>query len=153
MNNNKGYRELIRHFITVDQLHRNRIDKNMQELGILRNQHMILMYIARKGADASQAAIAKDFGISPAAVTLSIKNLEKSGYIKRTADETDSRRNKLTLTEKGVHLTEETADRFDSVDRAMFAGFSDEELGELDGYLKRIISNLDKEAKTVETVV
>jgi Transcriptional regulators len=51
------------------------------------------------------AAMAKEFNLTKATISDSIKVLEQKGLIERTADSLDSRSFNFSLTEKGMHLT------------------------------------------------
>ena len=60
-----------------------------------------LFYAETAGEQWSQRDVARTLRLSPATVAVSLKTLERDGYINRTADERDQRRNRVTLTDKG----------------------------------------------------
>jgi DNA-binding MarR family transcriptional regulator len=82
-------------------------------------------------------------GISPAAVTTSLKKLEKEEYVTRAATDEDNRRNEIHITEKGIAKINENHGIFEALDRSMFEGFSEEELATLISLMNRIDKNLD----------
>ena len=80
------------------RLHKTLIDARVREIGIHRTQHRILMHLARCEKLPSQKELAEHLDVTPAAVTLAIKQIEKDGYIKRTLGK-DSRFYEIEITE------------------------------------------------------
>jgi len=77
------------------------------------------------------------------------EKLEKGGYIKRETVEEDNRFNKITITEKGNKVVEQSKQIFDLVHQKVFEGFSEEEKRTLFTLLQKLNSNLDRmEAET-----
>ena len=113
--------------IQVDRTHRKLYEKVHDALGLHRSQHRLLMYISRNDTCPSQKDIAEHFGISPAAIAVSLKKLEDTGLISRESHENDNRFNKIFLTDKGKHLVEKSKKFVDEADFAMFKDFSDED--------------------------
>ena len=113
--------------IQIDRLHRSIFEKMHSAFGIHRSQHRLLMYIARRDVCPSQKDRAEHFGISPAAVAVSLKKLEDSGYISRECFENDNRFNTTIVTEKGKNLVEKSEDIFSRSDYAMFKDFTEED--------------------------
>lgn len=75
--------------------------------------------------------------ISPATAAVTLKKLEKGGYIHRAADDRDNRCNQICLTEKGKRVVEYSILFFSQVQQRMFAGFTEEERTRLTGDLER----------------
>lgn len=103
---------------------------------------MSLFYAETVGEQWSQRDVARTMRISPATVAVSLKTLERDGYVKRTADERDQRRNRVELTDKGRRAVEKCGESFRAVDDRMLAGFSPEEKIQLTGFFTRMIDNL-----------
>jgi DNA-binding MarR family transcriptional regulator len=102
---------------------------------------MLLMRLSC-GCMPSQKQLAKDLGVSPAAIAVALKKLETDGYITRDADTDDSRCNRTSLTDKGRSAISKTCDLFACIDTAMVQGFNDDELDALLRALERIEQNL-----------
>ena len=90
----------------------------------------------------SQKELADRLHISPATVAASLKSLEKCGYVSRHADARDSRRNLISITPKGRQSMATSRAVFDSVDRYMFHGFSEEERRQVFSFHYRMLQNL-----------
>ena len=127
-------------FRQTDQIMKRVIDKKVEDTGVYRSQHRLLMILG-KHPDCSQTVIANKLEISPAAVAVSLKKLEKSGYITRSCDAEDNRMNHVVITEKGKKAIDQSILYFQEIENTMFEGFSNEELEMYTAFLERIISN------------
>lgn len=94
------------------------------------------------GEQWSQRDVARTMRLSPATVAVSLKTLERDGYVERAADERDTRRNRISLTDKGRRAVEKCAESFRAVDERMLSGFTQAEREQLTGFFKRMIDNL-----------
>lgn len=147
----------VHSFIMANIMHRREIDRLALGIeddpcskgaGIHRSQHRMLMYLAKCETIPSQKDLAKHFGISPAAVAVSLKKLESDGYIKREkcSERSDSRFNEIKITELGRTVVVQSRKYFRHIDSQAFKDFSDSELEIFIGLLERVQENL----KTIE---
>ena len=127
--------------IFVNQMHRRKIEKLVDKTGLHRAQHRMLMTLSDREFD-SQAELAAMLEISTATVAVSLKKLERDGYIRKTAKAEDSRANFVQLTEKGKQVVEDSREIFEYIDEQAIKDFTDEELVFLRTYLKRMYDNL-----------
>lgn len=132
---------LLEKYITISRLHRSYLEERLRRTGVYRSQHQILMCI-HDYPGSSQKDIACMYQASPATVAVSLKKLEKGGYIKRDVDEGDNRFNQIRITEKGETLIRQSICLFDRLESAMFQGFTEEDFAGLEGYLDRIRCNM-----------
>ena len=133
--------ELSRLQRCVDRHLRRYVEKQVSQTGVYREQHMMLMWLGCNPG-ATQAQVAKGRDISPAAATGALQKLEKEGYIERQADEKDCRANHVLVTEKGQQVIDQSKQIFQEIDRAIYEGFSEEELCRMKSYYERILDNL-----------
>ena len=136
-------RSCIWKYMEITRMHRSILERKFSQTGVYRSQHQLLMYIA-KHPKASQKEIAGQHKISTAAVAVSLKKLEKGGYIRRAVDEKDNRYNQIHLTPKGQEIVETSQLIFGEVEKAMFEGFSKKDFDRLTKYLDRISGNLEQ---------
>lgn len=144
-------RELVRELISISVIHRYRISKSASKVGLYFGQPRILEFITENDA-CTQKDVAKAMHISPASAAVTLKRLEKAGFIIRSIDTADSRKNQLTLTEKGASALKEFRKICDATDENMFKGFSQEERETLHSLLSRLHKNLDSENLTKEEI-
>lgn len=147
-NGSMEYKAITHRLMTTNRIHYRVLEKNLESIGIHRASHRILMTLACNEF-ASQVDLARELEVSPASVAVSLKNLEKSGYIKKTAKEEDNRINFVEMTEKGRQLVEESREFFDNLDKEMYQGFSEKERRELCNYLERIYNNIVQMEKRI----
>ena len=124
------------------------LSKHFKKLGLHESQHRMLMYIDRfSDAPPTQIQIANFFDISAAAVAVTIRKLEKGGYITRTACENDMRYNRVFITEKGKEVVKKSNEIFDKCEEITYRGMSEEDIATLRGYLDKIYENVHGEVK------
>jgi len=138
-------KDLVWDILKIAREHRKTVEKRICSLGIHPSQHHFLMYIAKNGA-CTQNSIAEAMEVSAATVAVSLKKLEKGGYIEKQISQSDSRSNLIALTDKGVDVVEQSKEMFEQVDRGMFASITEEEQQQFHNFMERVISNL----KTME---
>lgn len=139
------YRSIMGKLMTIMRDHKKVVDLYVGETNLHKSQHRMLMVLSHMGKNVSQRDLAERLNITPAAVAVTLKKLEKSELVERTVSEEDNRFNQVVLTEKGKKIVKESYKVFRYADEKMFAGFSVEELDVFEGYLNRIKENLDKE--------
>lgn len=126
----------------TNKLHRMYLDREVNKSGVYRSQHQILMYIAQF-PNASQKEIASHQNVSTATIAVSLKKLEKGGYISRVSNENDNRFNQIRITPKGEAVVEESCQVFRKAEEAMFSDFDEADLSRFEEYLERIRLNLE----------
>lgn len=127
------------------------IDKTVSVTKVYRGQHQVLMHIAHH-ANASQAEIAESMDISPAALAVSLKKLEKGGYIVRSADSVDERKKHIEMTALGNEIVAMSHTIFAQTENQMFKGFSETEIKDINYYLKRMLDNISDENISEEII-
>lgn len=137
-------RQAIDLLIRTTRLHHRNIEKRFENTGLHRSQRRMLMHLSRFETMPSQRKIADDFDISPACVARTLKSLASEGYITRSDDEDDLRRNTVSITQKGLDTVSETHQTFENVDIAAFEGFNPEEIDQLIHLLGRVRDNLTR---------
>lgn len=134
---------VIHKFISTDRLHRTMLEKQVAKGSLHRTQHRLLLHIFKSPEPLSQKELAAFFEVSPAAIAVSVKKLEKAGYIRREVLKDDMRFNKITVTEKGKETLLQTKALVDKVDTHMFKNFSEKELLTFYDCLEKIQKNLN----------
>ncbi|MBD5548473.1 MAG: MarR family transcriptional regulator [Lachnospiraceae bacterium] len=132
--------QIIDLFRQMDQALKRVISRKVADTGIYRSQHRLLMFLG-KHLECSQTELAEKMDISPAAVAVSLKKLEKGGYINRQCNADDNRANQVEVTDKGKRAIDVSICYFQEIEAAMFKNFSSLEMEELRHYLERIIQN------------
>lgn len=132
---------LVWDIIKIAREHRKTVERRICSLGIHPSQHHLLMYIAKNDA-CTQNSIAEAMEVSAATVAVSIKKLEKGGYIEKKTSCQDGRSNQIALTAKGEDVVEQSRRLFEDVDNKMFSSLTEEEQEQLHELMQQIINNL-----------
>ena len=120
-------------FQSVERARKQAIQTELSRRGLgTLGQPMILFLLKDKGREGRIAAQKE----------LSLKSLEREGYVEKLADETDQRRKAVRLTPKGEAAIQRCVQVFEAVDQSMFEGFRPEETRQACGYLMRMLHNL-----------
>ena len=90
----------------------------------------------------TQKELADRLHCAPPTIAASLKVLERQGYVERRTDEKDSRRNRISITQKGRDAVRSVLDGFRKVDEHMYHGFSPEERELIYGFHRRMLENL-----------
>lgn len=133
-------------FQSVERARKQAIQTELSRRGLgTLGQPMILFLLKDKGREgriAAQKELSDAMHVSPATVAVSLKSLEREGYVEKLADETDQRRKAVRLTPKGEAAIQWCVQVFEAVDQSMFEGFRPEETRQACGYLMRMLHNL-----------
>ncbi|MEI8198831.1 MAG: MarR family winged helix-turn-helix transcriptional regulator [Eubacteriales bacterium] len=135
-------RRIVRRINQLNILHRIFIHRAAVENGLFLGQLPILEYIIDHDR-CTQTELAETLQVSAPSIATSIKRMQKAGLLLKTANETDHRYNRISITEKGLHIAGDCRVAFDAVDASMFTGFSPAECETLNGYLERLNANLE----------
>ena len=111
-------------------------------LGDLGNPVLLFLLKEREGQVSSQKVLSDALRISPASVAVSLKSLERGGYVEKLSDEKDQRRKAVRLTDKGRAALETCFSIFQGVDRRMLDGFTPEEMEQVRAFHLRMLRNL-----------
>lgn len=137
------YKKTIFKLLQTCRHHKYSMNLQIQETGVYESQHRLLMHLSEH-PDYTQKELAEDMHISPATVAVTLKKLERGGYVSRQMDALDNRCNRLVLTERGKEVVEASYSIFWRLDRMTLEGFTEAEIAQFCSYLDRIYDNLDK---------
>lgn len=124
----------------ISKIGRDNFRSVLKENGIFHGQDEILFFIMfKEGLKPSE--IAKYLHTSLASISVSLKRLEKQGFLEKRSDENDARISHIYLNEKGkTAVTNMHRNLFEYQDK-IFTGFSGEELDLFRSFLDRVIFN------------
>lgn len=128
-------------FMRTHRLHRRMIEQIVNDFGIHRGQHFVLMQLDRGEQYASQREMAEALGITPAALTGTLARLESGAYIRRQSGE-DGRVNVMSITPRGHEVVERSKAHFHAIDMALFDGFTDGELRSFITLMEKMQENM-----------
>ena len=145
------YREAVGAMHRLELLRRIKARGLMAEGGLHPGQPRLLQFI-REHPGCTQKEAADDLDVTPASAAASLKRLEKAGFVSRSADPKDARRNRLFVTDQGITQMEEKGRQFEALDQRMFAGMTDEEVEAFRSACEKMFDNLADEGDRHLTV-
>lgn len=119
---------------------RNQFDRKVADLNITRSQWAMIVVVARYPG-ATQRVIAETLEMSEASAGRLIDRLCAEGLLERRDREDDRRARAVYVTKAAEPLLTRLGEIAQEGDKVIFAGFSDEDLGQLQAYLDRIYAN------------
>lgn len=121
--------------------HRRLAETLLSEIGLHVGQEMLLNALW-EGESLSQSELAERLGIQPATLTVSLRPLEKAGYVKRLRDMEDQRVIRVSVTPKGMALRDDVEKAWRKLDEQTVKGLTPEERSTFDALLSRVTDNL-----------
>ena len=129
------------------RLLRQRFNRVVNEAGLFSGQQHIL-FLLSENEGLTVSGISSALEITPATVSVSIKRMEKAGFVFRRADEKDARITKIYLSEKGVSALHSIREKIDAQEEILSKGMTAQEKEMLSSLLERVISNLEEKEMT-----
>ena len=106
----------------------------------------VLCYLKQnEGKDIYQKDCEEKFGITRSATSKVVNLMEKNGWIRRESVQGDARLKKLVLTDQAKELLDMMEKELQLANESLLAGFSEEEIATLDGYLSRMQENMKQQ--------
>ena len=113
-------------------------------------QDIVLSLVNNEGMTVSE--LAKELNISAATASVSVKRMEKSGFITKKADERDARIARLYPTEKARRAPEIIKSKMDSLESIITEGFTQDEIYQLSDLLERACQNMTKYVENYQSM-
>lgn len=131
----------------LSRLVRSRFNEIIAEEGLFSGQQDILFAIVdNEGITSSE--LAQNTGVSAATISISVKRMEKAGFIVKKPDEKDARVSRLYPTEKAKAMPAKTQRKMDSLETTLKRGMSEEQILEFSSYLQLAIDNIQSECES-----
>ncbi len=121
---------------------RYRVDARLEPYGVTSVQWNLLARLANEDG-LSQTTLQHRMGIEGATLTNIVQRLQREGWIVRTADAEDRRRQRVWLTDKSRELLPQIARQVEKHRREVQRGLTEADLATLAGLLQRIEGNLE----------
>jgi len=116
------------------------VEEALAQEGVRRQHFVVLTSLAEQGP-ASQATLGRRLWIDRSDLHAILNELEHDGRVARVRDETDRRRNVVTLTRAGKAALARLDKRVDAAQDALLAGLTVTDRRELRRLLERVVSD------------
>ncbi|MEA4889424.1 MAG: MarR family transcriptional regulator [Clostridiaceae bacterium] len=101
-----------------------------------------ILFTVDEMTGATQKELAERLQITPASLAMSLKRLQKAGFLEKDVNSKDLRCNKIRLTKKGRQAITRCHQKLAELDARMFGDFSPLELEQFQDFIRRIETNL-----------
>lgn len=127
---------------------RKKLNQAISEQGLFSGQEDILVTVV-ENEGITLGELAASLGVADATASVSVKRMEKAGFIYKKPDERDARIIRLYPTEKAHRAPEGIKNKMDSLEEIIKKGMTTEEAYTLSDLLQRAIDNLKNEEESL----
>ena len=103
-----------------------------------------ILYVLWQGDGVPISELSRQTGLAMTTLTGMLDRMEQTGLVRRDRDGRDRRKVRIVLTDEARGLQAD----FDAVSAAMnaihYEGFTEEEVEQLEGYLQRVLENIER---------
>ncbi len=114
------------------------------EQGLFSGQQDVLLLLSREPG-MTLAQLSRALGVASATASVSVKRMEKAGFIEKRADEHDARIMRLYLTPEADDAPKKIHQKMDALESVLTAGMSREQVLELARLLEQALQNVSRE--------
>ncbi len=130
-------------FRSLMKKHQTLVQNYLTTFGLYMGQPRVL-FALKENPGISQQKLSDILDTSKEATSVSIRRLEKSGFIERQECKKDRRINLLKLSEQGYEVVVELRLNFDQINTLMFTDLNDKEVLELKRLLEIMSNSLER---------
>ncbi len=128
----------------VSKLFFDRINEELERIGVKRGYHQIIMHLAREDGK-SQYELVKKTHFKASTISVALQKMEADGLVVRKTDCEDARQVRVYLTELGKELDDKIREKFDKTEKILLKGFSTEDEEKIKFYLMKMRENIYEE--------
>lgn len=125
----------------ISRKSKNYFNQVVSEEGLFAGQHHIIMMLESVGC-ATVSQIAEEMRTTSATASVSIKRLEKAGFVEKRSSESDARITKIYLTDKALAVTQRIKAKMDEAEESLTQGLTQEEKYLLSDLLDKVVNNI-----------
>lgn len=127
----------------LSRLVRKSFNEVVAQQGLFSGQQDILFALV-ENEGITQSSLASQMNVAPATISVSVKRMEKNGFIIKKQDELDARIIRLYPTEKARLVPERIHAHMEALEKSICSGMTQEETEQLSDLLDLAINNLKK---------
>lgn len=128
----------------VSRISKLNFNKAVAEEGLFSGQHHIIMLL-KEHEKMTVSEIAQEIGVAYSTASVSLKRLEKAGFVSKLSDSEDARKTYIVLTKKGDSVPENIKKKLDSQEEIITKGMTTDEIMLLSDLLDKIFENYEGE--------
>lgn len=102
-----------------------------------------ILFVLWQGDGVPISELSRATGLAMTSLTSMLDRMEASGLIRRERTSKDRRKVLISLTDEARALEKDYNEVSDEMNEIFYAGFSEAEAEQLDGYLRRVLANIE----------
>lgn len=102
-----------------------------------------ILFVLWQGDGVPISELSRQTGLATTSLTSMIDRMEASGLVRRERTATDRRKVLIYLTDEARMLEKDYDEVSDAMNAIFYEGFSEKEAEQLDGYLTRVLANIE----------
>ncbi len=122
--------------------HRRLADSVLRGLGLHVGQEMLMNALWEEGAEISQSELAERLGVKPSTITVSLRALEKAGFVARRRDSDDQRVMLVQSTKTGNALQKQVNEAWEELEMKTIGGLTGVEVEQFNNLLTKVTNRL-----------
>lgn len=110
-----------------------------------------ILYVLWQKDEVPIVELSQKTGLAKNTLTVMLGRMEEAGLIEKKASDSDKRQSLIVLTGKAKNLQEKYDEVSQKMNSVFYDGFTEKEVATMDGYLDRIIENLEKTERSTKS--
>ena len=102
-----------------------------------------ILYVLWQEDNVPISELSRQTGLAMTTLTSMLDRMETAGLVRRSRDSADRRRVRIVLTDEARKLQRDFTEVSDEMNAIHYKGFSEEEIVQLEGYLERVLANIE----------
>ena len=104
-----------------------------------------ILYVLWRQDAVPISRLSRETGLAMTTLTSMLDRMEASGLVRRDRGDKDRRKILICLTDKARALEKDYNEVTEEIGEIYYRGFSEEEIRQFEGYLKRVLDNVEEE--------
>ncbi len=127
----------------ITQAEYHRVDKKLQKYNLVKGQASLLSTI-KENNGSTQNELADMFNVKYSSMSERLNKLEILGYITKDIDDTNQRYKRIYITSTGKKAVTQANKTLTEFEEKLYKGFTKKDKKQLETYLEKMLSNLEK---------
>ncbi len=120
------------------------VGRELDRIG-MRASYRHVMKPLMEGDGLTQLDLVKITKLKAPTISITLRNMERDGIVRREKDDNDRRETHVYITDKGREMHAQVLAAYDKAEQIMLSGLSDTELGAIRTPMDKMIANLRNE--------
>ena len=103
-----------------------------------------ILYVLWQGDNVPISELSRQTGLAMTTLTSMLDRMEAAGLVRRDRDAKDRRRVRIVLSDEARRLQRDFDEVSEEMNAIHYEGFTDEEVEQLEGYLERVLANIER---------